>query len=302
MTIKSNFYKDLLDNLYDGIYFVDRNRLITYWNKGAERITGYPSKRVIGLSCGDNLLNHVSVDGKPLCKDFCPLVDCMETGRNVCANVFLHHANGHRVPVQVRVSPIRDDQGIITGAVESFSSETYDPSLRQELRELRQSAQTDALTGIGNRSFIEGRLHAAIAELEFHKDTIIGVAFIDIDKFKEINDSCGHDNGDKVLQMLAATLAQNMRTTDVIGRWGGDEFLVILYDVTSIETFKFILEKMRVLVECSHLDLEDANIQATISVGATLLLPSDSAESIFRRVDALLYQSKQAGRNQVTLG
>jgi diguanylate cyclase (GGDEF)-like protein/PAS domain S-box-containing protein len=302
MVIQSTFYKDLLDNLYDGIYFVDRDRIITYWNKGAERITGYPSEQVVGQSCRDNLLNHVTVDGKQLCQGNCPLVESMETGTNICADVFLHHANGHRVPVQVRISPLRDDQGSIIGAVETFSSEAHDPTIRKQLRELRQTAQTDSLTGIGNRSFIEGRLHAAITELEFHPNSIIGIAFIDIDQFKDINDSYGHENGDKILQMTAATLAQNMRTSDVIGRWGGDEFLAILYDVTSIEAFKFILEKMRVLVECSRLDLDEANIQVTISLGASLLRKSDSAESVFRRVDSLMYQSKQAGRNQMILG
>ena len=76
----NNFYKDLIDNLFDGVYFVDRERLITYWNKGAERITGYESNQVIGRSCRDNMLNHVTADGEQLCTSQCPLAACMEDG------------------------------------------------------------------------------------------------------------------------------------------------------------------------------------------------------------------------------
>ena len=94
-----NFDKDLIDNLYDGVYFVDRERVITYWNKGAERITGYKDRQVIGRCCGDNVLNHVDAAGVELCRSHCPLAACMEDGLPREVEVFLHHADGHRMPV-----------------------------------------------------------------------------------------------------------------------------------------------------------------------------------------------------------
>ncbi len=301
MLTDQDFYKELIDNLYDGVYFVDRNRVITYWNKGAERITGYPADWVIGRSCRDNLLNHVTADGVLLCNDQCPLAACMEDGNVREAEIFLRHANGYRMPVLVRASPLRDRQGSITGAVETFSDNTKLVAVRQQLRELRRATHTDPVTGIGNRQYLEGRLCAVRAEFETQKSPV-GLLFIDIDHFKQCNDKYGHQIGDQVLRMVAATLRHNLRSTDVLGRWGGEEFLAIIYDVTSLEGLRAIAEKLRVLVQVSQLDVADASLKVTISIGATLWLPDDTPETVIRRADKLMYQSKEAGRNCVQVG
>lgn len=298
----TDFYRDIIDNLYDGVYFVDPNRVVTFWNKGAERITGYTSERVIGHPCSDNLLNHVNVDGVELCLNQCPLASCLEDGDVHEADVFLHHADGHRIPVLVRVSPMKDSQGSIIGAVETFTSETGGKALRYELRELRRTAHMDGLTGIGNRIFLEGWLRAVIAEHQYRTDTGAALLFMDIDHFKQVNDTFGHDVGDRVLRMVSATLQDNLRRSDVVGRWGGEEFLVILYNVLSVDLVQNIAEKLRLLVQHSRLDLETNSISVTVSIGATLLLPADTPESIIPRADRLMYQSKSAGRNRVTFG
>jgi diguanylate cyclase (GGDEF)-like protein/PAS domain S-box-containing protein len=302
MPENNDFFKNIIDNLYDGIYFVDRERVITYWNKGAERITGYAGNQVVGRSCGDNLLNHVSANGVRLCQNGCPLAACMADGKLRESEIFLHHADGHRVPVLVRVSPLRDANGTIIGAVETFSSDMGVMAVRHELRDLRRTTLTDMLTGIGNRRYLEGRLRAVIAELAHQTDTVAGLLFMDIDHFKQVNDTYGHAIGDKVLRMVAATLRHNLRTTDVLGRWGGEEFLAIIYDATSVEELRSISDKLRMLVESSHLDVADKNLVVTVSVGATLFLPQDNPETVVRRADELMYKSKQAGRNQVSVG
>src|SRR5512138_75759 len=156
MSDEKNFYKDIIDNLYDGVYFVDRDRTITYWNKGAERITGYPAGQTIGHSCRDNLLNHVTANGVPLCLEHCPLAAVMQDGREREAEVYLHHADGHRVPVIIRGTALRDEAGNIIGAVESFSNNSNLIGTRRKLRDLRYAAMTDPLTGIGNRRLLEG--------------------------------------------------------------------------------------------------------------------------------------------------
>lgn len=303
MDNESNFYKDIIDNLYDGVYFVDRDRVITYWNKGAERITGYLSGQVVGRACRDNVLNHVTAEGVQLCEGKCPLSDCMEDGEPREADVFLHHAGGHRLPVLVRVAPLRDESGTIIGAVETFSSDLGTRTARRELRELRQSMQVDALTGIGSRRFLEGRLRAALAEMgDQAVATTTGLLFIDVDGFKLINDTCGHEAGDKVLQMVASTLKCNLRRSDVVGRWGGEEFVVIVYDISSLRVLSLVAEKLRALVMSSRLDLAEFCLTVTVSIGGTLLLPSDTPASVVQRADMLMYQSKRTGRNRVNLG
>ncbi|HUH98729.1 MAG TPA: sensor domain-containing diguanylate cyclase [Anaerolineales bacterium] len=295
------FYKNLIDNLYDGIYFVDRERVITFWNKGAERITGYASAQVVGHSCRDNLLNHVAADGVQLCLDDCPLAACMRDGRMREAEVFLHHAEGYRVPVMVRASPIRDGGGSIIGAVETFNSNEGLLNTRRQLTEVQRTALTDPLTGIGNRRFLENHLSAAIAESRQNQNRM-GLLFVDIDSFKAFNDVHGHEVGDKVLRMVVGSLNHNLRATDTIGRWGGDEFVAIIDNVQDLEDLQNVAQKLRHLVQSSRLDLFDRSLTVTVSIGATLLNPNDTFDSFIFRADQLMYQSKQTGRNQVSAG
>jgi diguanylate cyclase (GGDEF)-like protein/PAS domain S-box-containing protein len=297
----TSFYKGIIDNLFDGVYFVDQDRNITYWNKGAERITGYPADEVMGLSCRDNVLNHVTEEGFPLCNNGCPLSACMNDGLPREADVFLHHADGHRVPVLVRASPMYDKDGKIIGAVETFSADTGLSTIRKELRELRQSSQLDNLTGIANRHALDARLHGIIAEQKEQKEPSFGIMFIDIDDFKKVNDTYGHDAGDKVLQMVAQTIQKNFRRSDVVGRWGGEEFLAILVQVNSTKSILKIAEKIRMLIEHSRLDIDNHHISVTVSIGAVLLSDEDTIETVINRADQLMYQSKTNGKNRVTI-
>ena len=298
----SSFYKEIIDNLFDGVYFVDRDRNITYWNKGAERITGYKGEDIMGLSCRDNILNHVSEDGTPLCYNNCPLAACMEDGETREADVFLHHVDGHRIPVFVRAAPIHDENGNIIGAVESFSADTGISTVRRELKELRQSSQIDKLTGIANRRSLDARLHGIIAEQKEHKESHFAIMFLDIDDFKKINDTYGHKIGDRVLKMVAQTIQKNLRRSDVVGRWGGEEFLVIFYQVNSGKSISRIVEKIRMLIEHSRLDIENSHINVTVSIGATFLALEDTVETVVNRADQLMYHSKASGKNHVSIG
>lgn len=297
-----SFYKEIIDHLYDGVYFVDRERVITYWNHGAERITGYDAQKVIGRSCRDNILNHVNSNGIQLCQDHCPMAACMKDGNPREAHVYLHHFDGHRVPILIRAAPIKDVDGNITGAVETFSADMEGSAVREELHQLRSSVLTDPLTGIGNRQFLEGRLKAALAEFDQSSETRAGLLFFDIDHFKLVNDNYGHGVGDQVLHMAAATLQNNIRKSDIVGRWGGEEFLAILYDVPTLEAVNAIAEKLRMLIQYSRLDLDNTSVAITMSIVGTLLKKGETLESFIHRADQLMYQSKEAGRNRVSVG
>ena len=112
-----NFYKKLLSRLNIGIYFVDRNRKITFWNKGAEEISGYPEDQVKGHSCADGILMHINEKGEVLCNTGCPLHATIQDGKTRDMVVYMKHAKGHRLPVHVTANPIKDKDGEIIGAV-----------------------------------------------------------------------------------------------------------------------------------------------------------------------------------------
>ncbi|PKN09189.1 MAG: sensor domain-containing diguanylate cyclase [Deltaproteobacteria bacterium HGW-Deltaproteobacteria-8] len=297
--MQQDFYKDLLDNLYDGVYFVDSSRTITYWNKGAERISGFQPPEVVGRACADNLLMHVDDDGTQLCVNRCPLAKTLEDGETREAEVYLHHKGGHRVPVNIRITPMRDESGRITGAVEIFTDKSSRREMLHELNELKQMAMIDPLTGLGNRRAAAMDFERKIKALRnFHVP--FGLLFVDLDAFKTINDTFGHEIGDQVLVMVAKTLVGALRGVDKVYRWGGEEFLALVPGVDAAK-FRIIAERMRRLVEASALPLSGDMLRVTVSVGGCLALESDTLETALKRADDMMYRSKNAGRNCTSL-
>ena len=287
------FYKNLVENMSDGVYFVDRHRRIQYWNKGANRLTGYRADEVVGRYCQDDILCHVDMEGKNLCRDGCPLTACIADGNSHTDTVFLRHKMGRRVPVLVHVEPIRDRSGAITGAVEVFSDSTVLHQTQRRTKELERLAFLDELTQLPNRRFLEMSLNTALAEFQVHHDTF-GVLMFDLDDFKEINDSCGHAVGDIALQEAGTSLSGSVRPNDIIGRWGGDEFIAIIRSVNA-EGLRQMARRCEMLVRETHIPAPDGNRRAlSASVGAALVQPEDTPASIVQRADELMYAAKQS--------
>jgi diguanylate cyclase (GGDEF)-like protein/PAS domain S-box-containing protein len=292
------FYKTLLDNLRDGVYFVDHDRNIKYWSKGAERITGYTAAEVLGKSCSDNILLHVDKDGNSICSEICPLGNTLTDGRDRNAEAYLHHKDGHRVPITMHVASIPDENGSTIGGVEIFTDNTPATMAFERLAELERMAYVDELTGLANRRYAEITLRSRIEELQRY-GWRFGVLFIDIDRFKDINDQYGHDLGDEVLRMVAKTLQNSVRAFDVVSRWGGEEYVVVIAHVEGNE-LNSSANRCRLLVERSSIPAAPTLV-VTISLGATLARTEDTVDSIIKRVDTLMYKSKQAGRNRLTV-
>lgn len=299
MKFPDSFFENLIDNLYDGVYFVDPTRKILYWNQGAERITGYTREEMLGRYCPDNILQHVDAAGRALCLVGCPLTRAIHDGIAREEEIYLRHKQGHRVPVLVKSSPIRGEEGRIIGAVEIFSdnSRQKDESLKAQV--LERQALMDPVTGLGNRRYCEQALEDMMKEHRRQKRAF-GVLIVDLDRFKDVNDRHGHAVGDDVLRMVGRTLSQNMRGLDCLGRWGGEEFLLLVADVDE-EMLFFVAERCRALVEQSYLNVNADRVRVTISVGGTLSKPLDDALSVVKRADQNLYLSKERGRNRVTV-
>ena len=285
--------------MYDGVYFVDRTRKITYWNRGAERISGYQSSEVVEKRCSDNILMHVDDKGTSLCKGMCPLAKTIIDGATRETEAYLHHKNGHRLPVLIRTTPLYDANGSVVGGVEIFSDNSSQVAMRQRSEELQKMALFDALTGAANRRYIEMHLETRLNELQRY-GWPFGILFIDIDHFKRVNDTYGHDAGDKVLKMVAETLMTNLRTFDILGRWGGEEFVAIIVNVDK-ELLYSIAHRFCLLIEQSGLSLNSALLRVTVSIGATFAHAGDTVEQLVKSADRLMYLSKTSGRNRVSM-
>ena len=289
----------VFDNLSDGVYFVDLSRRITFWNAAAERIAGYGRDEVIGVACSDGLLRHVDDAGTELCLSGCPLAATMLDGKGREARVYLHHKNGHRVPVLVRSAPIRDDHQTIVGAVEVFTDRSDPSEALRRVEELEHLAFLDPLTGTGNRRFAERVLRQRLSELA-RNGWRFGICFADIDNFKRVNDRYGHDAGDAVLKTVAKSMMGAVRSHDFVARWGGEEFVVVVAQKANGE-LEVVAERLRRLVEASTAQLGSEAIRVTVSIGATDARPSEPLEELVARADSLMYVSKDRGRNLVSL-
>jgi diguanylate cyclase (GGDEF)-like protein/PAS domain S-box-containing protein len=292
-------YKEILDNVFDGVYLVDRDRQITFWNKGAERITGFQADAVMAKKCADNILNHINDKGVCLCQDGCPLEATILDGQSRQAEVFLHHAQGHRVPIVLHAEPLKDKTGKVIGAVETFTDNSAIFAIEKRASRLQGLVDQDTLTKVGSRPYIQNMLETNLMELRsLHSK--FGILFLDIDHFKNINDEFGHENGDKVLQMTANSIRHSLRIGDAIGRWGGEEFIAIINGADE-KILKTVAEKLRVMILNSLLMINNQLVQVTVSIGATLLMNEDTPETAIKRADGLMYQSKHNGRNRVTI-
>jgi diguanylate cyclase (GGDEF)-like protein/PAS domain S-box-containing protein len=223
-------YRRIVDNLYEGLYFVDPNRVVTYWNKAAERISGYTAEEVVGRACHDNILTHIDAQGNQLCFGLCPLAATIADGSPREAEVYLHHKQGHRVPVLVRVTPLYDESGKVIGGIELFSDISNRAANQLRIQELEELAYIDTLTRLANRTFLETELASRLEEQRRY-GVPFGVFFMDIDHFKAFNDTYGHDVGDHVLAVVAETFTANSRPFDTFGRWGGEEFIGVIRNV-----------------------------------------------------------------------
>ncbi len=290
--------EQIVDNLYDGVYFVDRQLRITYWNASAERITGYPRERVIHRSYSDNLLVHMTEDGVLLSEDQSPLARTIADGMQREGYVYLHHAEGHRVPVAVRVLPLHSSDGEIIGAAEIFTDSPSTLTAFKQTEELQKAAVLDPLTGVANRRFIEMRLRSLLSELQQH-GVSFGLLLIDLDQLKPVNEKFGRETGDKVLKAVAGTLSQNIRTLDLAGRWMADEFVTLILNVTD-ERLVLVADKLRTLVQLSSLEAGDSVIRMTVSIGATIAQPGDTVETLIDRAYRAMRQGRKQGGNRVT--
>ena len=297
--IGADLLKSIVENMADGVYFVDTERTFTYWNLGAQRISGYSAAEIIGRRCYDNILAHVDEQGRSLCNSLCPLAATMLDGEPREVSVWLRHEEGYRKPVRLRTAPVRDAAGEIIGGVEVFSDASATVKAVEDADRARRDALTDELTGLPNRRMFDAALRGRIENLGRY-GWHFGLLIVDIDHFKKVNDQYGHTIGDAVLQGVGATLEGAVRAGDVVARWGGEEFAVLV-EASDDAGLRETAERIRVLVAQSEARRETLAISVRVSVGGTLAAPVDTPETLFARADGALYGAKHSGRDRVEI-
>jgi diguanylate cyclase (GGDEF)-like protein len=166
-------------------------------------------------------------------------------------------------------------------------------------KEFGKLAMIDQLTGLYNRRYLESYITTKIRE--YHELKIpFGLAFLDIDDFKNVNDQYGHDIGDLVLKSFSTTCQATIRQSDLFARFGGEEFICI-YTGIDKEGLCYSTEKLRMLIESSTIKDRSLEISIAVSIGATIVNEQDNINTLLKRADQLMYQSKSNGKNQITI-
>lgn len=261
--------------------------VVEYVNPAFERITGYPPAEIVGKSfrllAGTDETQPGSIE----------LLAAMNAHREAHATVRSCRKDGTMYWNEIHVAPVRDEQG----EVHHFVHVAYDVTeTRRYQEQLEYRANFDALTGLANRNLLHDRLQQAISYASRFKK-MVWVAFIDLDRFKFVNDSAGHNCGDTLLKVIAERLKTSVRAADTIGRMGGDEFVLVLPLFETGPMTAEIIEKIMMQV-ARPIPIAGKEFFVSCSIGiAVFPIDGTSAETLLMHADIAMYRAKEMGRN-----
>jgi diguanylate cyclase (GGDEF)-like protein/PAS domain S-box-containing protein len=285
---KNRLYAAVIDSTREGVLITDLNARIIAVNPAYTEITGYREDEVTGL----NPRFHQSGRHDP---SFYQTMwsTLLETG-HWQGEIWNRRKNGEIYPEWQTISTIHDDSGHPTHYVSFFTEISQRKESESRLERL---AHYDPLTHLPNRLLVKSRLEHALERAQ-RRRSLVAVLFIDLDQFKTINDSLGHPAGDALLTDVAKRLASRLRREDTLGRLGGDEFLVVVEDLTNADDATIVAQNLLHALYQPFLLPNDQEVYVRASIGISVF-PNDSANSaeLIRNADAAMYQVKDTGRN-----
>ncbi|MFJ4657575.1 diguanylate cyclase domain-containing protein [Nocardia sp. NPDC088792] len=287
------FFTTVVSQLEEGVVVIDREGRIESANPAARRIFGYDAEDLIGSHIDDLPLTLLDANAQPMPSTWYPVIRTLATGETVTRFVFgVDRPDGQRRWLSAS-SRLLNPGDPNSPAVSSFNDIT---EFRASRRQLEYQATHDPLTGLANRALVLSRLSAALGTTETLP--VSTVLFIDLDGFKAINDSLGHAIGDTVLQIVAQRLQRGLRADDIVGRIGGDEFLVLLSGRTLGEDLDTLIARLRETM-AEPIIARGHRIQVDASVGVTPLHAGDSRtpETVLHDADLAMYRAKPPSQN-----
>jgi diguanylate cyclase (GGDEF)-like protein/PAS domain S-box-containing protein len=261
--------------------------LIEYVNPAFMRITGYDPAEVIGHDCRVLQRDDRDQEGVALIRQ------SLAANREVSAVVRNYRKDGALFWNQLFIAPVPNAEGVITHHIGVINDVT---DLIRYQEQLEYQANYDSLTRLPNRNLLRDRLqHALIVAQRHHKG--VAVVFIDLDGFKNVNDSLGHSVGDRLLSVVAERLARCTRTSDTVARHGGDEFVIVMTDTVDEQSLIAWMERVRASIS-EPVWLDGTELYVGCSMGASLF-PQDGedAETLMKKADLAMYRAKDMGRN-----
>ena len=289
--LEAGLLATLLEQIEEGVYIVDRERRIVYWNRGAERITGYLAQEVVGRYCQRDLLVHCDSEGVALCGSRCPLVAVMEDGQPRQAEVYLRHRDGHRLPVRVRGHALRDGAGQVVGAVELFALGVA-PGRRE--RPARPAGVDESQTPLAvPREFGEWQLDHALLTLK-RFGIPVGWIALELDEAAQWRRRFGPGFLEAAVSLIAETVDANLGSRDLLVRWAPAELRILVEDASPVE-LPALSKKLAALVRASTLDWWGDPLSLSVSCAAIVADETDTPASLESRLRSQLEGVRSAG-------
>ncbi len=295
----ANLCNCVLDQIQDAVVWVDENRKVVYWNKAAERISGREAASVLGQACSELPPLFTDQGGVDICRDKCPVAMTLKDGVPRTIDVYLQHKEGFRTPASLRIIPVFKDGGEIIGAVETFTGTAPKVTIPLALADLEKMGLVDSESGIPSKQYLDMTLNTRLEEFQKY-GLSFGMIYVDIDNYGKILEKQGRFNASKIIRTVARTLYKNIRFFDIVGRWGTEEFLIILLNIDE-GRLDIVANKLRLLVAESYITTETGMLNTTVSMGASLVLRYDTVESLIKRGEQLMMHSKWLGKNRVSM-
>jgi diguanylate cyclase (GGDEF)-like protein/PAS domain S-box-containing protein len=281
-----------LDSIGDGVISTDKKGKVTYLNLVAERMTGWPRDEAIGRMFTE-VFRIIHCETREPVPNPMELAVRQNGTVGLPAHTVLVRRDGLESAIEDSTAPIHDQRGQLVGGVMVFRDVGKARVMESKLSHL---SQHDFLTGLPNRMLLNDRLKNAMALARRHRKRV-AVLFVDVDRFKQINDSLGHSIGDKVLQVLGKRLEETVRESDTVCRYGGDEFVIVLSEVEHAQNAARYAEKIRAVLSSPH-TIAQHDLRVNVSIGISVF-PDDGqdAEALIECADAAMYHAKESGRN-----
>lgn len=297
MTAPRRFLRVAVQCLHDAVYFVDAQRSITFFNQGAEDLTGHSEAEVLGRCCGPALFAHVDEHGNTLCETECPITAALAQGSAGERLVFLRHRQGHRIPADLRVAPVLGDSGEPVGAVVVFRQayRSMDPPQAEQAGP--NSVNAAGRGTLATRARLERRWGELAASAGHH--ATFGVLVIDIDVWDEVVQAQGSMVHESLSAIVAQTLAANLRGEDAVAPLGPARFAALLADSNGTR-MSAVAERLRALVSQTVVHLPQGQLKPTVSIGATRYRTGETRHDCLARAEDLAFASRAAGGNLVS--
>jgi diguanylate cyclase (GGDEF)-like protein/PAS domain S-box-containing protein len=281
-----------LNSIGDAVLCTDMSGKITYLNLVAEAMTGWSREEATGQPLAD-VFRIIDGQTRQTARDPMEMAVAQDRTVGLTVNCVLIRRDGLESAIEDSAAPIHDRAGRVTGAVIVF----HDVSAARAMSvEMTHSAQHDIVTGLPNRLLLNDRISQAIA-LAHRQSRSIAVIFLDLDHFKYINDSLGHDIGDGLLQCVSKRLLAGVRGSDTVSRQGGDEFVILLSEITSPGDAATSARKVLLSLSAPCVvGGQDLHIDGSIGIS---IFPEDGedAETLVKNADTAMYHAKESGRN-----